>query len=206
VPKAITLARDHDSGGIGFRKQLKSCILIISGYSFFAMKRLFFALWPNETIREQLSAIEQQITAPTFRCVKPSNWHVTLSFLGNVDEDQEKQLIDYCEDINAEPFTLIFDRITCWRKPRILCLLAEPVAGVLELVSQINARADMAGIKTENRPYLPHITLARKASHNIPLVFEKINWTARDFCLVESVSQQSGVQYQVLRRWRLKNH
>ncbi len=169
------------------------------------MKRLFFALWPDDDIRNQLLVITRQIAEaePDVRLVKPSNLHVTLSFLGNVDEETEKRLIECCQDIVSDSFLLTFDRMTCWRKPRILCLLAKPVAEILDLVEQINRRAERVGIKTESRPYKPHITLARKASHPVALSFEKIDWLARDFCLLESVTDENGVDYQVRCRWSL---
>ncbi len=169
------------------------------------MKRLFFALWPDRATRKQLQAIGQQITEPGVRIVKPANLHVTLSFLGNVTATDEKRLRDFCDDIDSESFSLTFDRMTCWPKPRILCLLAEPVAGVLDLLDQINARVEMAGIALETRPYRPHITLARKVMNNLSVPFEKVTWSAQDFCLVESVSDENGVEYHVLHRWPLKS-
>ncbi len=141
--------------------------------------------------------------ASSIRKVKPSNYHVTLSFLGNVDADEEAKLRKSCQDIWGKSFLLTFDRIVFWRKPKILCLETEPVDAVLDLVRQINEKVEAAEIKTESRPYRPHITLARKASDNIDLAVAKIDWTAQDFCLVESISQQGGVHYQVLQRWPL---
>ncbi len=170
------------------------------------MKRLFFALWPDDQIRSQLIDISQQLIAPTVKIVKPYNLHCTLSFLGNVDAETEKRLRTYCDDIVSEPFSLTFERLTFWKKPRILCLLAEPVSGIMNLVSQINDRAQMAGIRTESRPYRPHVTLARKASDNIKLSFEPIDWPAQDYCLAASISTETGVQYQVLQRWPLAAH
>ncbi len=52
-------------------------------------QRLFLALWPDDSVRDQLAAHASQWTWPPV-CVRyaPVNWHVTLNFIGNVSADQ----------------------------------------------------------------------------------------------------------------------
>ncbi len=167
------------------------------------MKRLFFALWPDDGVRRQIVQICRRLPDKDMKPVRSSNLHVTLSFLGQVDADSERLLRQLCTSIQAQAVSLTFDRLSFWRKPRILCLIAEPPPPVLALVDAINVRAEEAGIRTESRLYRPHVTLARKVRKTVQLDFEPVYWRAQDFCLVESISLEDGVHYQVVQRWPL---
>ncbi|MGZ5139219.1 MAG: 2'-5' RNA ligase family protein, partial [Burkholderiales bacterium] len=60
------------------------------------------------------------------------------------------------------------------------------------------------GIKGEDRPYAPHVTLVRDAQRAPQRKrLEPFAWRADDFVLVESVSVHGGVRYDVIGRWRL---
>jgi len=49
--------------------------------------RLFVAAWPDEPTRRRLHALELELgRTKGLRFVGPSRWHVTLRFLGEVDE------------------------------------------------------------------------------------------------------------------------
>ena len=105
-------------------------------------------------------------------------------------------------DIQAEPFDLHFDQPAFWSKPRILCLLMQHCdEQLLMLFNELKHKVEQCGIKTEERPYKPHVTLARKVSKPIDAKAFSIEWPVQSFCLVESRSTVDGVNYQVIQRW-----
>lgn len=167
------------------------------------MKRLFFALWPDQPTRQVVQAIAKQLQCTGFKLHKTSNLHVTLVFLGNVDDTSECLLRQQLDAITARPFSIQFDRLSYWRKPGIVCLTSEQALelALLELVRDLEAIAKNCGLNTDTRPYQPHITLARKARFRPELEFEPVNWSADAFSLVESVSTVNGVEYRVLDTW-----
>jgi len=166
------------------------------------MKRLFFALWPSNETRKQIIRINQSIKSSDLKKVKQENLHVTLVFLGNVDTESEILLRQCVKDVSAQPFVLDFDQLNYWRKPRILCLLTHQVhSQLLILVDTLKHKVEQCGIKTDERPYKPHITLARKARKLVEVDTLSIKWPAQEFCLVESCSTPEGVHYKVLQRW-----
>ena len=170
------------------------------------MKRLFFALWPSEQARIQINQFSQVIQADGLRKVKTGNLHVTLLFLGNTDAKTERLLRQRAENICVQPFELYFDQLEFWHKAKILCLTTQqydPQLGVL--VDAINHIVEQCGMHAEERPYKPHITLARKAQKLIDIKLLPIDWYADSFCLIESSATSDGVQYQVLQRWKLSN-
>ncbi len=165
--------------------------------------RLFFALWPDDETRQALARLDRSIPTKEFKWVQPHNLHVTLVFLGQVDKDAELSIKQSVVGITAEPFSLTFDSLSYWSRPKILCLTCLqplPEAAVL-LASALAATAANCGLQTDTRPYTPHITLARHARYLPNAKFEPIVWRAEAFCLVESCSEPDGIRYRVIQQW-----
>ncbi len=169
------------------------------------MKRLFFALWPDNNSRQQIAQINQQITFPDIRKLIPDNLHITLVFLGNVDDAIATAVQQRAGDIIAPPISLQFDELDYWVKPKIVCLTCQrqPKA-VYQLVNALTAMLAEYPVRVEQRPYRAHITLARKAKQRPELNFSPVVINADSFALVESISTEKGVIYQVRERWFLK--
>ena len=170
------------------------------------MKRLFFALWPDDKTRKQLNSFNQSISQNGLRKLKADNLHITLLFLGNTDAATEGLLRKKVDSIRIQPFVLTLDQLDLWRKAKILCLTTQqydPQLGVL--VDALNHIAEQCGMHIEGRPYKPHITLARKAQKLIDINVLPIQWQADSFCLIESSSTPDGVHYQVLQRWNMSS-
>lgn len=169
------------------------------------MKRLFFALWPDNNSRQQIAQINQQITFPNMRKLIPDNLHITLVFLGNVDDAIATAVQQRAGDIIAPPISLQFDELDYWVKPKIICLTCQrqPKA-VYQLVNALTAMLTEYPVRVEQRPYRAHITLARKAKQRPELNFSPVVINADSFALVESISTEKGVRYQVRERWLLE--
>ncbi|MCF7972151.1 MAG: RNA 2',3'-cyclic phosphodiesterase [Methylococcaceae bacterium] len=169
------------------------------------MKRLFFALWPSDPTRKVVDQFNQALKVRDLKIVKADNLHVTLVFLGNVDAQTEQVIRLKASGISAQPFIQNFNQLAFWHKPRILCLLSQTVdLQLLVLVDALTQIAKQCAIKIEDRPYQPHITLARKAQALIDIKAPAIQWSADSFYLVESCSTSEGVQYRVVQRWELE--
>jgi 2'-5' RNA ligase len=167
------------------------------------VKRLFFALWPDPETRAKCAAISAALKS-FGRPVQPDNLHVTLVFLGSVDEAIEMKLADAASAVTFAKILIRFDALNFWRRPRIICLCGKPEdSAAARLVEQLNTLAAALEIPTDDRPYQAHITLLRKATKLPPLAFEPIIWQSDAFCLVESCSTPEGVVYRVLNTWRI---
>jgi 2'-5' RNA ligase len=165
--------------------------------------RLFFALWPDDETRQALARLNQSLAAKRLRLVQPHNLHVTLVFLGQVDAVTESVIKLAMTDISTQPFTLTFDRLSYWRRPRILCLTCQQPAPkpAMILVSALETAAANCGLHTDTRPYSPHITLARHVRHLPDVTIEPIVWRAEAFSLIESCSEPEGIRYKVMQQW-----
>ena len=165
--------------------------------------RLFFALWPDDETRQALARLHQSMATKGLKLVQPHNLHVTLVFLGQVDAETESLIKQAVADITTQPFTLTFDSLSYWRRPRILCLSCRQPAPkpAMMLVSALDTAAANCGLRTDTRPYTPHITLARHVRHLPDIKIEPIVWRAETFSLIESCSEPEGVRYKVLQQW-----
>ena len=169
------------------------------------MKRLFFALWPDNGTRARLAAQAELLQIDTGRRTPPENLHITLVFLGNVQEQDIPGLVDAAGRLRISRFPLQIDRCGWWKRAKVAWLAPETTpALLLELVERINRLTMSAGLPVDNRDYSPHLTIARKVTRPVTgRRFEPIHWDIREFCLVESVTHQQGAKYRVMQSWAL---
>ena len=169
------------------------------------MKRLFFALWPDDGVRARLAEQARLLPINMGRRVPPENFHITLLFLGNVEEQDIPRLADDAAALKTPGFPLQIDHCGWWKRAKVVWLApAHAPEPLLELVKQINRLSRLAGLPVDERDYSPHLTIARKLTQPVkPCTYDPIHWDVREFCLVESVTHEKGARYRVLRSWRL---
>lgn len=165
------------------------------------MKRLFFALWPEQTARQQCSAIIAKLKGAG-KPVTATNLHVTLLFLGHITSEQQAAVTQDAARIPASLTSLTFDRLSFWRKPAVQCLTANSVDRNVTLLNEnLTAIAKRHGIAVDDRPFTPHVTLMKKSRSPIDITFNPIIWQSKGFCLVESCPGIDVVNYRILKRW-----
>jgi 2'-5' RNA ligase len=172
-------------------------------------RRLFFALWPDAALRAAVAArVAALLPAGLGRPQRPDQLHVTLVFLGAVAEPKLVEVHGVAARVTGAPFAVDFDRLEYWRKPRVLALCASVVPPPLEaLVAQLRGELAARQLPTESRPYVPHLTLARKITRYEPPAgaVEPLRWPAAAITLVESRSLASGSHYEPLASWPLES-
>jgi 2'-5' RNA ligase len=169
-------------------------------------RRLFFALWPDPPLRDQVVCTVRPIAAlATGRLQQPQQWHVTLVFLGAVPAAKLPVAHEAASAVRAEPFELALDTLEYWRRAGVLCLTAQRTPHALErLVSVLRDELGQRGFAMEQRAYRPHLTLARRVRSPPALPApDPLCWPATGFVLVESISGPQGSIYTVLADWRL---
>jgi 2'-5' RNA ligase len=165
------------------------------------MKRLFFALWPDDLTRLNCAHLAQQIQS-VGKPVFADNLHVTVLFLGQINNAQQQAMTAAAAQIKPAAMQLCFDHLAYWKKPAIVCLRSRQTdANLSLLVEQLQLAAMQNDLSFEERPYVPHVTLLRHAQSLPQILFEPIEWNSDGFCLVESRSTPHGVEYSVLERW-----
>ncbi len=130
------------------------------------------------------------------------NWHVTLVFIGDFEEENIPSLHAAARGIEPFHIRMRFDRISFWPAPKIATMNPrnEP-AELGELVKSLEEILLPFGFSPNERVYRPHVTVSRRARPftEIPLARPiDLEWSS--FELMESVSTTRGVQYHPLKQ------
>lgn len=166
------------------------------------MKRLFFALWPDEKVRKQCATIIERLNDGRSRAVNPANLHVTLLFLGYIREEKLIKIKQEADLLVVPKIRVSFNQISFWKKTGILCLTAtETNQELVLLADQLKGIAEKLSISLDGHPFYPHITLFRKVYGIGRYEFDIVDWQSSSFCLVESRTHLNQVEYRILERW-----
>ena len=184
------------------------------------MIRAFIAVEIDQTVIQRITDITRELKPkiPDIRWTSPASWHLTLKFLGAIDEAQidsigqalerKLSLFPRCT-INAKGLGVFPDA----SRPRILWvgIEAKPLQALAESVE--GALAPF-GFEKEKRAFTPHLTIGRwregkRTSQELEEVLE--NCKARDFGrsqveevkLFQSVLKPAGAEYRPLRSVQL---
>jgi len=164
--------------------------------------RLFIALWPPNAVRDAIAAWQSQWQWPEKAAVvRPERLHVTLHFLGEVPPERVLDLRYVLSPIRPQPFDLRFNRHETWQHGMCVLRPDNSPTQLRGLHGRIGLALAEIGIKTEDRVYRPHVTLARRASGAVPPPAPPdVTWESREgFVLVQTLSGGRG--YEIVERF-----
>lgn len=173
-------------------------------------RRLFFALWPDAHVREQVQGADFPHLKPN--TTPPENWHMTLVFLGPTSAAQQAGFERAVDALHSEPFDLSLDMLGYFPRARVAWLGCQhPPSRLLELQANLESalRASCPrhpAFLAEQKAYRPHLTLYRNI-RNKPRArrMTPVSWQPGEFCLVESRPSERPV-YRILNRWAIGAH
>ena len=157
--------------------------------------RLFVALVPPASALAELDAAVAPVRAahPDLRWTPAAQWHLTLAFLGEVDEGTLPDLtVRLARAAHRHPPVSLslagggrFGDRVLWTRVR------GGVDGARRLAVSVTAAARRCGITLDERRWRPHLTLARGRTDLRPVVealrgFAGSPWTAEELHLVRS--------------------
>ncbi|HHI80947.1 MAG TPA: RNA 2',3'-cyclic phosphodiesterase [Planctomycetes bacterium] len=136
--------------------------------------RLFLAAIPSEEqrrflfdLREQIEAQEGESWARRWRWVPPEKWHLTLRFFGEVSKERIPTLKEALQKglKGVVPFSWTLGGISGFPRPsaaRVLFVGIQQGRNHLErLGSELEKALIPLGFPPEQKPFSPHLTLAR---------------------------------------------
>ena len=134
------------------------------------MPRLFTGLEIPKALGESLSLLRGGL--PGARWIDPENYHVTLRFIGDVDDTIAQEIAWLLGKVRRKDFELRLDGLQSFggRKPRAVIAAVAPSQSVMELQAEHERLMRRVGLDPEGRKYTPHITLARlrdSTSHEV---------------------------------------
>jgi 2'-5' RNA ligase len=134
--------------------------------------RLFVAIDLDEAARQAIAGEQKRLMRVfgrqdrSLRWVQVDQMHLTLVFIGHVDEERGARIADMMSaEIRLSPFTMSFGRVGVFPPhgaPNVLWLgVAAGAQEAVDLQRVVADRLEPAGVERERRAYYPHLTLAR---------------------------------------------
>ena len=125
------------------------------------MPRLFTGLEISKSLGESLSMLRGGL--PGARWIDPENYHLTLRFIGDVDDALAREIASLLGRVRRREFELRLDGVSSFggRKPRAVVATVASSPSVMELQAEHERLMQRVGLDPEGRKYTPHITLAR---------------------------------------------
>jgi 2'-5' RNA ligase len=136
--------------------------------------RLFTAIELGDQVQMEAGTLLRELkhradaTSPRARVtwVAPERLHLTLRFIGEVDDSKGEQVIGALrQPIPEAPFVVRWEGLGAFPgrgAPRVLWVgVARGAEQLGQIESIVSARLEVLGIPREDRPYSPHLTLAR---------------------------------------------
>lgn len=125
------------------------------------MPRLFTALEIPDDIGAALSTYRGGLSGA--RWLDPENYHVTLRFLGDIDEDTAQEAAYLLGQVRRAPFDVTLGGLDAFggARPRALIARVTPSSAIIELQAEHERLMRRAGLPAEKRKFAPHVTLAR---------------------------------------------
>lgn len=181
--------------------------------------RAFVATIPDRALSQRLidacRTIKDKVPNNAVHWIPPSNLHVTLRFLGNLNTEQLELLPAILSEKLAgyRPFTAEFDRVRWFpsaKRPRVIaaCFKTSPELHALAVRVELAARA--IALSPGKRPFRGHLTLARYRGKEgqpteLELPLDNLHMRVDQVVLFSSRLTPNGPIYKTLHTLELEN-
>jgi len=167
--------------------------------------RCFVAIDLPEELQAKAKNFQRLLAFPNVKLVRPENLHLTLLFLGELDEAKLRAVKLALAGVSFPKFEIFIKGLSCFpsfSSPRVIYLSCHSKL-LSELASEVERKLLPLGIRRD-KPFVAHLTLARvkgKTSERLFKVLEEHrnmelgNFVATEFKLKRSVLTPSGPIY-----------
>jgi len=194
--------------------------------------RIFIALDLDDAIRERIDRFIEGVRgfAPDARWVRPESLHITVKFIGEKPPATIEDIKRALAGVQVAAFDLSlrgYGFFPTAKAARVFWVGIESGPQLLELAKTVDERTSALAIPKEERPFSPHLTLARGGGNsgapawrksdgpnrNFQFLMEKLSklpapefgtMTAREFFLYQSQLMRGGSRYTKLERFALR--
>ena len=183
--------------------------------------RTFIAIEIPSEVKSALAALQDELrrAGADVSWTRPENIHLTLRFLGEVDERRIGEVEKVCVSSAAEfqPFTLSLNETGVFpnaRQPRVLWAgLAGEIEKAVEMQRRLDEGLAMIGFEREEKGFRPHLTLGRlksnkKAREMLALVgahqVPALSFAVTEIVLMKSELHPAGARYTPLAKASLR--
>jgi 2'-5' RNA ligase len=175
--------------------------------------RLFVGIALPEEIRDLLVDLTGGI--PGADWVDPDSYHVTLRFIGEVGRAHAEEIDAALAELVAPPFAMSLTGVDFFQtagRPRVLWARVEPSGSLSHLARKVDRAVVQTELPSEERAFVPHVTIARLRDVTLPKVMAFVQHNALfragpipvdRFVLFESLQGRGGPVYHPLAEYLL---
>ena len=198
--------------------------------------RIFIGIDLDPEVRARIERFLEGVEgfAPEARWVRPESLHITLKFIGEQPPERVEAITEHLRRVESSPFEIRaggYGFFPTAKAPRVFWIGIHAGPQLAELAGSIDMATAELGIPREDRPFSPHLTLARAGAgrssgspkwrkgdgpNAIFAVLEKRlaamadldfgKMTAREFILYQSQLSPKGSKYTKLQRFVLNRN
>lgn len=178
--------------------------------------RTFISFETPALIREKMLELQTELKKSNahVRWEPESKFHVTLIFLGNIEEQLLLKIITVIQEslTTFTVFDVIYQNLGAFpnnRTPRIIWIGCQNPDGKLQQMKEtLDKQLEQFGIQAEHRQFHPHITLGRVKSPKgrkdltqklESLTFQPMETTITEIAIMKSVLKPEGSEYSILK-------
>jgi RNA 2',3'-cyclic 3'-phosphodiesterase len=194
--------------------------------------RIFIGIDLDSEVRGRVARFLEGVEgfAPDARWVTPESLHITLKFIGEQKPEQVEAIAAKLRQISRPSFEIRFANYGFFptpKAPRVFWIGIQAGAELPQLAETVDRATAELGIPREDRPYSPHLTLARSGGRSGSpkwrkgdgpnSVFSTLDKrlremgaldfgtiSAREFILYQSQLSPRGSKYTTLHRFSLR--
>ena len=194
--------------------------------------RIFIGIDLDDEIRTKIARFLDGVRgfAPDARWVRPESLHITLKFIGEQKPEQVEAISDRLRQVKGSALDIRLGGhgfFPTAKSPRVFWIGMQAGPELAELAASIDAGVAELGIPREDRPFSPHLTLARggggsgspkrqkgdRPNSTFSVLSKRLaamgdldfgTMTAREFILYQSQLSPKGSKYTKLQRFPLK--
>jgi 2'-5' RNA ligase len=149
-----------------------------------------------------------------FRWSALESWHITLQFLGSSSQQQHECVAAHLRELHHPPVQIQLGALGTFDRAGVLFVDVRVTPQLLVLQKAVTAATAPCGFSPEDRPYHPHITLARRKGRSRGRELRNLNlemsrelnlspFRADSFVLYESTPTPEGSRYEIREQFLL---
>jgi 2'-5' RNA ligase len=142
------------------------------------------------------------------RWIDPENYHITLRFIGDIDDRMADEIADALSRVRRDPVEIRLTGLGAFAngKPHAIFARVEPTPELMEMQAEQERLMQRLRLSPERRKYIPHVTLARcRSATNQDVArwlaehgdFQGLTFTVKRFVLLSSRASVGGGPYLV---------
>lgn len=171
-------------------------------------RRIFVGIGFPQEILDEIGHIRKVIDGAKW--LRPENLHLTIAFIGNIDEDKCRLIETSLESVKFSPFKLRLQGTDFW-KQGVLWIGVKKSDVLDKLKIEVEKALIPCGYIPDVREFIPHVTIARingKYSHDDlnnflrhRADFKSPKFGVDHFSLYESKASDAGNNYYVIKNY-----